>query len=398
MDNPVAAAEIDATEIETALIDTAQIDTALIDTALFASRWESAKERMSSVDADALVVRGGSDLFYLTGYQASSMERITAFVGRPAWDGVPDMFVPQIEVSLVPIAPDVYSVTGWTDDDDPLDMIADSIAGSTHVLVSDELWAHHLLGLQQRMPNAAFTSLSEALGGLRSVKNADEMQRIQVVGGLANEVAAQLQAGEIPLVGRTEKEIAADISSRLIAAGHETVEFCIVASGPNSASPHHHPTDRVVQADEMVLCDFGGRHNGYCSDITRCVWTGPIPDEVAATWDTLQKAQQAAVDHAQPGATLASVDSAARSIIADAGFGEYFIHRLGHGIGTEVHEQPYVKPGNDQAVVAGHAFSIEPGIYIEGKWGMRLEDIVVIVDDGAIRCSTTDHRLIAVTA
>ena len=179
---------------------------------------------------------------------------------------------------------------------------------------------------------------------------------------------------------------------------NEQVEFCIVASGPNSASPHHNPTERVVQPNEIVLFDFGGKHEGYCSDITRCVFTGPIPSDVAATYATLKKAQQAAVDAARPGATLGDVDAAARSVIADAGFGDNFIHRTGHGIGTEVHEQPYVKAGNDEIVAVGHAFSIEPGIYLDGKWGIRLEDIVVILDDGALRCSTTDHDLVEVDA
>lgn len=365
---------------------------------LLAGRWQSARQRLAQADADAIVVRGGSDLFYLTGYHASSMERITAFVGHPASDQTPRVFVPQIEVPLVPDDPSLFSIVGWTDDDEPIEMIAADIEGAQRVIVSDELWAHHLLGLQRLLPQTEFVSLSDSLGGLRSVKNDDEMLRLQTVGGLANQVAAQLQRGEIPLVGRTEIEIAADISSRLRAVGHETVEFCIVASGPNSASPHHHPTDRVVKENEMVLCDFGGRHNGYCSDITRCVWTGPIPADVAATWDTLKKAQQAAVDAARPGATLGDVDHAAREVIADAGFGEYFIHRTGHGIGTEVHEQPYVKAGNNERVVAGHAFSIEPGIYVPGQWGMRLEDIVVVIDEGAIRCSTTDHNLVSTSA
>ena len=153
-----------------------------------------------------------------------------------------------------------------------------------------------------------------------------------------------------------------------------------------------------MQPNEIVLFDFGGKHEGYCSDITRCVFTGPIPDDVAATYAILKKAQQAAVDAARPGATLGDVDAAARSVIADAGFGDNFIHRTGHGIGTEVHEQPYVIAGNDEVVAVGHAFSIEPGIYLDGKWGMRLEDIVVILDDGALRCSTTDHDLVEVDA
>ena len=368
-----------------------------VSSSLFLSRWEAARKRVAAQGAQAVVVRGGSDMVYLTGYKASSMERITAFVASTD-AAVPTMFVPAIEAPLVTDRPEIYSVVGWSDDQDPVAMIATQLGAATKVLVSDELWAHHLLGLQRLLPDTEFVSFSASLGGLRSVKSDDEMLAIQTVGGLANSVAAQLQQGEIPLVGRTEREIAKDISQRLLDAGHETVEFCIVASGPNSASPHHHPGDRVVQENEMVLCDFGGSHKGYNSDITRCVWTGPIPADVAATWDTLKKAQQAAVDAARPGASLGDVDSAARDVISDAGFGDYFIHRTGHGIGTEVHEQPYVKAGNDEQVVEGHAFSIEPGIYIAGQWGMRLEDIVVIADKGAIRCSTTDHNLISVEA
>jgi len=324
-------------------------------------------------------------------------ERLTAFVGLAAAKQRPTMIAPKIEVPEIP-ASDDFAVQGWTDDEDPVAMIVALIAGARRVLVSDEMWAHYLLRLQAAMPATEFVSLSDSLGGLRSIKTDAEMQALQTVGGLANEVAAQIQRGEVPLVGRTELEIEADVTARLLAIGHETVEFCIVASGPNSASPHHTPTDRVVQANEMVLFDFGGKHKGYCSDITRCVWTGAIPDDVAATYATLRKAQQAAVDAARPGATLGDVDAAARNVIADAGFGEHFIHRTGHGIGTEVHEQPYVIAGSDETVVAGHAFSIEPGIYLADQWGMRLEDIVVVVDGGAIRCSTTDHALIAVGA
>lgn len=364
---------------------------------LLEGRWAAAKERIRGDGAEALLLSLGYDLVYLTGYKPHATERLTAFVGVVNTEHKPRVIAPQIEVPLVP-STDAFDVQGWTDDEDPVAMIVELINGATRVLVSDELWAHNLLRLQQLMPDTEFVSLSSSLGGLRSIKSDDEMQAIQTVGGLANDVAAQIQRGEMPLIGRTEREIADDISARLRAVGHETVEFCIVASGPNSASPHHNPTDRVVQPDEMVLMDFGGKHNGYCSDITRCVWTGSIPEDVAATYATLKRAQQAAVDAARPGATLGDVDDAARSVIADSGFGDQFIHRTGHGIGTEVHEQPYVKAGNDELVAVGHAFSIEPGIYIDGQWGMRLEDIVVIVDDGAIRCSTTDHNLIEVTA
>ncbi|MDG1086887.1 MAG: aminopeptidase P family protein [Acidimicrobiales bacterium] len=369
----------------------------MTDSNLLESRWAAISARLVKDGADALILSTGFDLVYLSTYEARASERLTAFVGRPGSNELPRMIVPKIEMPEVPKR-SAFDVSGWTDDQDPIAMIVELIGDARRVLVSDEMWAHYLLRLKAAMPDTEFVSLSDSLGGLRSVKSDSEMQALQTVGGLANSVAAQIQRGDVALVGRTELEIQADVIDRLLAAGHEQVEFCIVASGPNSASPHHNPTERVVQPNEIVLFDFGGKHEGYCSDITRCVFTGPIPSDVAATYATLKKAQQAAVDAARPGATLGDVDAAARSVIADAGFGDNFIHRTGHGIGTEVHEQPYVKAGNDEIVAVGHAFSIEPGIYLDGKWGIRLEDIVVILDDGALRCSTTDHDLVEVDA
>jgi Xaa-Pro aminopeptidase len=369
----------------------------MTDSDLLESRWAAISARLIADGADALILSTGFDLVYLSTYDARRSERLTAFVAIPGATAAPRLFVPKIEMPEVPRSP-AFEVAGWTDDEDPVAMIADLIQGAQRVLVSDEMWAHYLLRLKALMPDTQFVSLSDSLGGLRSVKSDVEMQALQTVGTLANDVAAQIQRGEVPLVGRTELEIADDVIARLLAVGHEQVEFCIVASGPNSASPHHNPTDRVVQPNEIVLFDFGGKHRGYCSDITRCVFTGVVPDDVASTYATLKKAQQAAVDAARPGAALGDVDAAARSVIADAGFGDNFIHRTGHGIGTEVHEQPYVKAGNDDIVVVGHAFSIEPGIYFEGKWGIRLEDIVIVLDDGALRCSTTEHELVEVHA
>ena len=369
----------------------------MTDADLLSGRWANVSGRVAADGAQALILSTGYDMVYLTGYKARPGERLNAFVGVPGSDDAPVFYAPQIEVPEVPKTA-AFTIAGWTDDQDPVAMIAQQIAGATRVLVSDETWAINLLRLMELMPDTEFVSLSASLGGLRSIKTDEEMLALQTVGGLANGVAAQIQQGQVPLVGRTEIEIADDVMARLRDVGHETIEFCIVASGPNSASPHHHPTDRVVQPNEMVLFDFGGKHKGYCSDITRCVWTGPIPADVAATYATLKAAQQAAVDAARPGVALGDVDAAARDIIADSGFGDNFIHRTGHGIGTEVHEQPYVLSGSDERIQVGHAFSIEPGIYLEGKWGMRLEDIVVIVDDGALRCSTTDHNLISVDA
>ena len=206
----------------------------------------------------------------------------------------------------------------------------------------------------------------------------------------------QLQRGEIPLVGRTEAQVSADLSSRLVAEGHDKVNFAIVGAGPNAASPHHHASGRVIEAGEIVLCDFGGTMDGYCSDITRCVFTGEPPAEIADAYAVLHAAQAAGVAAATVGTPCEDVDRVAREMIADAGFGDYFIHRTGHGIGLEEHEDPYIIAGNTEPLVAGHAFSVEPGIYVGGRWGMRLEDIVVATDAGPQSLNVADHNLVSV--
>ena len=210
----------------------------------------------------------------------------------------------------------------------------------------------------------------------------------------ADRVAAPLHAGDIAMIGRTEAEVSADISARLLAEGHDVVNFAIVAAGENAASPHHHPGSRVIRDGEIVLCDFGGTMDGYCSDITRCVHLGPVPTEVADAYAVLHEAHAAGVRAGVVGNACQDVDRAARAVITAAGYGEYFIHRTGHGIGMEAHEDPYMVEGNAQPIAAGHAFSVEPGIYVAGKWGMRLEDIVVAADSGPDSMNHADHSLV----
>jgi Xaa-Pro aminopeptidase len=228
------------------------------------------------------------------------------------------------------------------------------------------------------------------------VKDATEIEALRAAGAAADRVARQLQGGEIPLVGRTEAEVSADLSARLLAEGHDKVNFAIVGAGPNAASPHHHASDRVIAAGEIVLCDFGGTMDGYCSDITRCVFTGELPSEIAEAYAILHEAQQASVVAATVGTPCEEVDRVGRRIIAAAGYGENFIHRIGHGIGMEEHEDPYIVEGNTRPLAAGHAFSVEPGIYVAGRWGMRLEDIVVATADGPEALNTADHALVSV--
>lgn len=360
-------------------------------------RWRKTQQQLAAANADAILISGGADLEYLTDYEAMPLERITAVVGgcSPAQE-TPTLVVPELEKARVRSRPSVYAVRSWDDTTDPVSVIASLLPTRGRVIVSDDLWALHVLGLQCQSPNLDLVTASEAVGGLRSIKSPPEREALAAVGSLADKVATQIQQGEIPLVGRSEADIAADISDRLIAAGHDSVEFVIVASGPNSASPHHHPGSRVVRRDEMVLFDFGGRSNGFCSDTTRCVYTGPVPAEVRAAYEILAAAQEAAVKAAKPGHVLADVDLAARGLIGAAGYGDYFIHRTGHGIGTQIHEHPYVTELNDEPIQVGHAFSIEPGIYMPDEWGMRLEDIVVVEPNGARRCNNSNRSLVEV--
>ena len=364
----------------------------------YQERWAALRSRATEVGADAVIVGGGTDLVYLTGHDGMSYERLTAAVAATGPDAGPALLItPKLEAERIVPMPEVFELGPWEDSDDPISLAVGALPDAGLVLVSDDLNANHLLAIQAARPELSFRALNEALGGMRAVKNSAERDALRAVGALADVVHQQIQDGEVALVGRTELEVKHDIHERLLAAGHDTVVFIIVASGPNSASPHHHPGDRVIQPNEMVLFDFGGTFEGFNSDTTRCVFTGPVPDDVADAWSSLVAAQEAAFQAAQPGNRLCDVDGAARNALTNDGYGAEFIHRTGHGIGTQVHEHPYVTGTNETPIVVGNAFSIEPGIYRVGEWGMRLEDIVVIEPDGPVRCNATKREIISVS-
>jgi Xaa-Pro aminopeptidase len=267
--------------------------------------------------------------------------------------------------------------------------------------VSDRLWSLHLLRLEEALPGATFASATAALRALRMTKDPDEVTLLRLAAEAADRVVDQIAAGR--LVGRTEEDVSREVRERLVAEGHETAGFAIVASGPNSASPHHEASDRVIRAGEPIVLDIGGTLGGYGSDITRTLWvTGGDPangpdDEYRHLYAVLHAAQARATNVVHPGLTCESIDAAARDVIAAEGFGEAFIHRTGHGIGLEGHEEPYLVSGNDEPLGEGMAFSVEPGIYLEGRYGARIEDIVVCGPDGPIPRNTTgrDLRIVA---
>jgi Xaa-Pro aminopeptidase len=359
---------------------------------------------MTELEVDVLLLSHGADLPWLTGYRAMPLERLTMLV-LPR-EGEPVLVVPGLEAPRVEHADSLFGLRPWSDAEDPVDLVVDLVgrADAARLAVSDRAWATTVLALQRRLPETEWLEASRVTSPIRAVKDDAELDALRAAGAAADRVAAVLQSGGIPLVGRTEAEVSARIGALLVAEGHAAVNFAIVGSGPNAASPHHEPGSRVIDRDETVVCDFGGTLSlddgpGYCSDITRTVVTGTPSPEVAECYEVLLEAQQAAVAAARAGVTAASVDRVARNIIDAAGYGELFVHRTGHGIGIEEHEDPYLVVGNDEVLVPGHAFSVEPGIYQPGRFGMRLEDIVVVGADGTPEpLNTADHSLVAVDA
>lgn len=352
---------------------------------------------MQERGVDVLLLSLGADLPWLSGYEAMPLERLTMLV-LPV-DGDATLVVPALEAPRVEERPDVFTVRPWGETEDPIAIVAGLVGDSRRRLaISDRTWSTFLIGLQRALPAATWERSSLVTSPLRAVKDADEVAALRAAAHAADRVAAQLLGGGIPLIGRTEAEVSADLRRRLRAEGHDKVNFAIVGSGPNAASPHHEPGSRVIEAGEAVVCDFGGTMAGYCSDITRTVFTGDPPREFRDLYEVLQRAQSAAVDAARTGTTCEGVDAAARGPITDAGYGDHFIHRTGHGIGLEEHEDPYLVAGNTDPLEAGHAFSIEPGIYLAGRFGARIEDIVVATADGPDSLNTADHDLHVVEA
>ena len=359
----------------------------------YLTRLDRVRRAMAGAGVDAVLLSVGHDLPYLTGYHAMPLERLTMLVVRTT--GVPVMVVPRLEVPRVEPIPGAFTIVPWNETDDPVAIVADVLGDAHTIAVGDQMWARFLVELLPRVGNVKFTRALEVVGSLRVAKDKSEIDALAGAGAAADRVAVQLQGGQIPLVGRTEAQVSADISARLVAEGHDVVNFAIVAAGENAASPHHHAGARVIQKGEIVLCDFGGTMNGYCSDITRCVYTGEPTSEVREAYAVLFAAQAAGVAAAVVGAACEDVDAAARSVIDGAGFGEYFVHRTGHGIGMEAHEEPYMVKGNRRPIEAGFAFSVEPGIYVPGKWGMRLEDIVVATEAGPVSMNVVNHELVS---
>ena len=347
---------------------------------------------MEELGVDVLLLSLGADLPYLTGYEAMPLERLTMLVVPVG--GEATLVVPRLEAPRVTEHPDAFSVLAWEETDDPVALVARLAAAPATAAVGDQTWARFVLDLQAALPGTRFRKASEVTGPLRIVKDAAEIAALRAAAHAVDAIAGAMR--EQKFAGRRETEVHRELVDRMLELGHERANFAIVASGPNGASPHHEPADRVIGAGDVVLCDFGGTMHGYCSDITRMFVVGEPAPQVRDTYAVLVDAQEKAVRAATIGTSCEAVDAAARRVIADAGYGDSFIHRTGHGIGVEAHEEPYIVAGNNLPLAPGHAFSVEPGIYLPGRFGLRLEDIVVATPDGPERLNEAPRDLAVV--
>jgi Xaa-Pro aminopeptidase len=355
--------------------------------------------RMSRVVDDAVgaglsgvIVAPGPDLVWLTGYQPTAItERLTMLVLTE--DREPTLVVPALE------RPDAESAEGasaltmidWTDGTDPYPLAGSLLRADGEFGISDSAWAMHLLGLQRSRPATRYHSLSQGMPMMRAVKDANELSRLASAGQAAD--ATYHEIVQLRFAGRREAEVAADLARLLREFGHEQVDFTVVGSGPNGANPHHEAGERVIQTGDAIVLDFGGLMYGYGSDTTRTVCVGEPSAEVQRVHDIVRAAQQAGFEAVQPGIPCQEIDRVARAVITEAGYGEQFIHRTGHGIGVTSHEPPYMVEGEEQPLEPGMCFSIEPGIYLAGRFGVRIEDIVTVTENAGQRFNNTDHHL-----
>jgi Xaa-Pro aminopeptidase len=358
----------------------------------YGARIDRLREQMAGRSVDVVMLSVGADLPYFTGYEATPLERLTMLVVPSAGDSA--MFVPQLEVARVEPGP--FELIPWAETEDPVQLVARFAGGARHVAIGDHTWSTFLLGLQAQMSATTWSVASMLTKPLRMRKEPAEIDRLRTAAEGVDRVLARVPL-ELRFGGRTEREVARDFQDMTVAEGHDLAGSAIIASGSNGASPHHEPTDRVIEEGDLIVCDFGGRVGGYFSDVTRTLIVGEPGPRQREVHGLVLAANQAARAAVAPGVPCQEIDRAARRVIEEGGYGEHFIHRTGHGIGLEGHEHPYMVEGNHLELEQGMTFSVEPGIYIPGEFGVRIEDIVACGDSGVDDLNLADRALVDVS-
>ncbi len=358
----------------------------------YRDRVRRAQAEMEKQGVDALAIGVGADLIYLAGYPSHTSERLTLLIVPK--EGEPKVVVPQLEAPRLGPAGVPFAPVAWEETADPTAIASDLIweTGARTVASGNELWASFLIKMQRHLPEVKWEMAGDIMRELRMCKDAAEVALIREASHRTDR--AWMDFTQTRIAGLTERQAADRLTDLMRDHGMEAIAFCLVASGPNSASPHYSTADRVIQEGDAIVFDFGGFYKHYVSDITRTVHIGEPSEEYRRVYDVVLRATEAAFAAVQPGVACQEVDRAARKVITDAGYGEYFIHRVGHGLGLDVHEEPYMVEGNTLPLRAGMVLSDEPGVYIPGKFGIRIEDSVVCTETGGEKLNDAPRALL----
>ncbi len=347
------------------------------------------QERMRAQGLDWLLVAPSADLTYLTGLEARHGDRLTALL-VPA-TGEATALVPLLEAGTLDREALPGALLTWPDGADPIALIVDRLSNAHEVGVTESFWARDLLPLQERLPSARLTVATSALRPLRERKDEAELDLLRRAAHAADRVFERICAAG--LEGHSEAEVANLLRAMIVEEGHDAVAFCIVAAGPHGTRPHHDPGERRIARGDLVVLDYGGSIDGYNSDITRTLAVGDPGPEARAVYEAVRAAQETGVRAVRPGVLTGAVDVATRTALESAGYGAYVVHRTGHGLGLELHEAPYLVAGDQTELQPGMVFSVEPGLYLQGRFGVRIEDIVAVTPDGVERLNQSDRAL-----
>ena len=361
----------------------------------YLKRLENTRSKMARENIDLLLVTPGPNLRYLSGYKAKNLERLTCL----AIDSHQNlkMIVPSLEklsAEKAGVQELGIEIVTWNEDENPYEKLSEISTGK-QISIDGSMNAAKVLNIQHQFDGSLFSNADELLSDLRSIKSAYEISQLELAGKYIDEVHSQI--AEIFETGDTEKSLAKKIHNLIVEVGHDSVDFVIVASGINSASPHHEPTDKEIVSGDVLLIDIGGTTpGGYCSDCTRMYCVGKIDSEFKDKYEILRQAQESAISKVSTKITAAGLDSVSRTYLEKHNLGEYFIHRTGHGIGLETHEEPYIVSTNEKFLEDGQAFSIEPGFYIEKQFGARIEDIVVKNGEDTLICNKNTKDIVVI--
>jgi Xaa-Pro aminopeptidase len=353
---------------------------------IYGDRLQRVRASMDDLGLDTLILTPGSAMRYLTGFNEPAHERLLALIVSKTHD--PVFLTPSLNAAQVRSNPaEIAEIRVWDDSDGwekvLHEVCVDMSLDLGFVALDDDMPARFALVIHKLLPTTALRLAGPAITVLRGCKDTLELAMMQHAADATDSLIAPALAA--CAAGATELDVALAIHRGLAEAGAEPSFEAIIGAGPNGASPHHHTGKTKFRRGDVVVLDFGARVDGYCGDITRVAAIGDAPDEAWRVYDIVYRAQAAALAAVQPGATAHDVDAAARKVIQDAGYGEFFIHRTGHGIGLDDHEEPYIVAGSRTRLQPGHCFSIEPGIYLPGRFGVRLENIVTVTADGTGR-------------